>query len=559
MNTSNYMNWNLEELYDSNKKWEEDYLKIQEKCLQIKNDLKILEINKLIELYGSLMKNRDKLYGYIKLKKDKNNMLNFNEEFRKIEGIDNFISKIAVLINERMLSNKEEVNEINKRYLSKVEKSNKVIDGKVLIKLNKNINVAKERFFLLNSSMNFGKIKDTYNNIYDLNLNSYGKYLRNTDRQLRKNAFYLIEKKYNEKKEEFSECLYEYIKTNIELNEILGYRSCLESSLEKEEINKQIYTVCVDYINNNKSIFQEIVNCRKRFLKLDKLYLFDLFAPINKSENKNIPFEEAKRIIINSLKVLGKSYINIVNTIFNKNWIDAFENKNKTMYAFSYNIYGEHPYILINYQYSINDVFTMAHEIGHAVHYYLANNNQNYFNSQVTSLGTEIAAMINECLVYDYLLENNIFDKKDIIVEYLDKFRVILCKQSILNEFENQLYSKVKNEEKLNFKEINSIYREILKEYYYDTIEIEDEVFEWMRVIHFYKNFHIYKYIIAFCVAVKICNNIEQYNDDYIKLLKQGGDKNIISLLKGLDIDLTKEDVYVETFNKLKHLLKQIF
>lgn len=268
--------------------------------------------------------------------------------------------------------------------------------------------------------------------------------------------------------------------------------------------------------------------------------------------------QHGKNIIKEALSVLGEEYITIVEKIFNDKWIDVFERKNKITSAYSYNIYGKHPYILLNFQYNLNDIFILAHEIGHAVHYYFANTNQSYINAKVTSLETEIAAMTNECLVYEYLLQKKKNNKEDVINLYLDKFMTILCKQSIFNKFETTIYNEIEGGNKLDARKLSKMYSNIFRYYYGNDIEIKNEIYEWTKILHFYKNFQVYKYLIAFCIAINISTNIEALKNNYIYMLKLGRTKNIEELLKLLNIDLEKDNLYEETFKKFEELISKL-
>ena len=554
VNENNYK-WNLNELYSTEREWNEEYKTIEDKCIDIYENLDNFEENELIKTCGELLQKRDKLYAFIKLKRYLNSTQEFNNQFIEMDKLNSIISKIMAQVNDRIINKADKIILENTNYIKKFIKNNRIVNYKKAKPIISEMTQAQSHFFDISFRMVF---VNASNNIPQITLNSIGKYLATGNRYLRKSIYNVVEDKYREKAEEFEYTLYKYIKSNIELKKILGYNSCLQASLEQESIDITIYNECINYINTNKNNFHDFFQIKKDLLKVDILNLYDLSAQIGVSKSEKITFEEAKRIIIESLKVLGDEYIRVVEKAFNENWIDASAMNSKRMSAFSYNLYGVHPYVFLNFQDDLNYIFTMAHEIGHAVHYYFANNSQNYFNAQLTSINSEISAMVNECLIYKFLIEMGNENKLKILMANLDKYRIMLCKQAILNEFENNLYTEINNNEDFKLSQINIIYRKVLKEYYGDLVKIDDEVYEWARVIHLYKGFHIYKYIISFCTAVSISNHINEKKNKYIQFLKDGGLKDIKNLLKDMGIDLYKDDIYKETFQEMNKLLKEI-
>lgn len=552
-------NWNLNELYSSKNEWNRDYIFLKARIANLKKNINSKKINELVKEYEKILEIGNKLKGYIKLKYDEDNKRNLDIFFYKIQNIEMETSKLTAIVNDKIIHNKTEIDASYNRYLKELlENQEKTVEFEIFSVINQEMFSSQKKFQKLLGSIQFDKVSDFNNVTHTLTLNSYSRYMRSKDRILRKNVFLSTEKTLKNNSEFFANCLYNYINNNIKLNSILGYEKCINRSLNLEEINPIIYNTCINYINNNRKMFEKYLIIKKRNMGLNKMHLFDLYVPMFHEKKYNITYENAKKIIKEALSVLGKEYITIVEKIFDERWIDVYERKNKTNSAYSYNTYAKHPYILANFQYTLNDVFILVHEIGHAVHYYLANNNQTYINSQVTSLATEIAAMTNECLVYKYLLINKVFNNKEIINLYLDKFMTILCKQSILNKFEVNIYDEIEKGNKLDAIKFSNIYVKTLMYYYGDSIVIDGDIYEWTKILHFYKNFQVYKYLLAFCVAINISNNINIIREDYIYILKLGRKMNIKELLKFVKINLEKDDIYEETFYNFKKLIDAI-
>ena len=552
-------NWNLSELYHSENEWDEKYNYLETRITNLKSNINFMNINELIKKYEKILEIRDKLKGYMKLKYDEDNKRGLDIFFNRIQDIDMEISKLTVIINNKIIHSKNEIDVSYSRYSDELLENQEItINSELFLEINKEIFSSQKNFQKLLSNIQFDKINDFNNVSHILTLDSYSKYMRSKDRILRKNAFLSIEKSLKDNSILLSQYLYNYINNNIKLSKILGYKKCINRSLNLEEIDSIVYNTCINYINNNKEIFERYLFIKQKNVGVDKMHIFDLYAPMFQEKNDIITYENAKKIIKEALSVLGKEYIKIVEKIFDEKWVDVYERKNKTNSAYSYNIYANHPYILVNFQYTLNDVFILAHEIGHAVHYYLANNNQSYINAQVTSLTTEIAAMTNECLVYKYLLNNNEFNNKEIVGLYLDKFMTILCKQSILNKFETTLYDEIEVGNKLDLSKLSKVYVKTIKYYYGDSIVIDGDIYEWAKILHFYKNFQVYKYLIAFCTATNISDNINYISEDYLYMLKLGRKMNIKKLLKLVKINLEKDNLYKETFNSFKELMDEI-
>lgn len=548
--------WDLSCLYFSMNEWNNDYEFLKNQIKYLKININLLKINELIKKYENILEIKDKLKGYVKLKYDEDNNRNLEIYFSKVYDIEMSISKITAIVNNKIICNKLDVDIEYSRYVEELTNNQeKTVKYEIFSEINKKMIFNERNFQVLLNKIRFGKIDNENNIKYTLTLNSYNKYIKSKDRILRKNAFVLMEKVLKENSNLFFDYLYNYINNNIELSMTLGYEKCIDRNLKTEEIDFRDYNLCINYIEKNKKIFEDYIRIKKKIINVDKMQLYDIYAITVQDENNILTYSHAKKIIIAALSVLGKEYVTIVEEIFNDNWIDCFERKNKTNSAFSYNIYGNHPYILANYQCTLNDVFTLAHEIGHAVHYYLANKNQSYINAQVTSLLTEIIAMTNECLVFKYLLKEEEGCKKEIISIYLNKFMTILCKQSILNKFETIIYEKIANEKKINANTLSKIYAKTLKYYYGDSIALEDDIYEWTKIIHFYKNFQIYKYIIAFCASINISDNIDSIRDNYIYILKLGRKKKIKELLKFINVDIERDIIYKNTFNKFRELI----
>ena len=312
----------------------------------------------------------------------------------------------------------------------------------------------------------------------------------------------------------------------------------------------------------------EYVQLRKEILGYESLHMYDLYVPLTPSINKKYTFEQAKEIVKEGLKPLGQDYINLLEEGFNNRWIDVYENKGKRTGAYSWGCYGCHPFVLLNYNETLNDVFTLAHEMGHALHTYYSNSSQFILDSDYRIFVAEVASTCNESLLIQYLLKNT-EDKEEKIylLNYLlDQFKSTMYRQTMFAEFEKITHDLVNQNEVLTSDTLNQIYYDLNKKYYGDAIFIDSQIqYEWSRIPHFYTPFYVYQYATSFAAAIaistKILNQEEGIVENYKTFLKGGCSKDPISLLKQCGIDMSKPDAIeqsLEVFKQYVHQLEEL-
>ncbi|GIQ63044.1 hypothetical protein PACILC2_16120 [Paenibacillus cisolokensis] len=310
-------------------------------------------------------------------------------------------------------------------------------------------------------------------------------------------------------------------------------------SLYGDNIPKDVYTNLIGTVHEHLPLMYRYMKLRKKLLGVDELHMYDLFAPLVEEFKMEIPFEEAKKIVKESLQPLGTNYLNALQEGFDNGWIDVYENEGKRSGAYSWGAYGTHPYVLLNHSDNLNSMFTLTHEMGHALHSYFSDANQDYRNAQYTIFLAEVASTLNEALLMDYML-NKTTDPKEkmyLLTYYADQFRTTVFRQTMFAEFEMIIHEKAEKGESLTPQELCKIYYDLNVLYYGKDMTVDKEIeMEWARIPHFYTSFYVYKYATGFSAATSFAKQILDEGkpavDRYLGFLKSGGSDFSINILK---------------------------
>lgn len=346
------------------------------------------------------------------------------------------------------------------------------------------------------------------------------------------------------------------------------FNSCLQSRLFQDNIDTTVYYQLIKEVNANLPSLHRYLKLKQKMLGLETLKYEDLWASSVKSVNKVYPYDEAKKLVQNSLTVLGSEYADGLKQAFNNGWIDVYPNKDKESGAYSDAIYDIHPYVKMNYDGEYSNVSTLAHELGHAMHSYLTNRNQPYSNSNYTTFLAEIASTFNENLLMDYLLKNETDDnlKLFIIDQFLERARQTIYRQSLFAEFELAMHQKVEEGKTLTADWLNQKYLELTRLYYGhdkgvtlvdDYIEIE-----WSKIPHFFYNFYVFQYSTGIISSMALSQNIITGKtgavDKYLGMLKSGNSDYSIKLLQNAGVDMMTSDPYDAAFKRFDDLVAEM-
>ena len=582
--------WKLEDIYDSNEKWEKDYERVKKLTDEVgrfrgtlgEDGSKLLECLKFCD---ELQMINDKVFVYARMRRDENNANAVYQAFTdramslstEVYAAMSFIVPEIIAIPEDRLQAFLESNtklKVYEQYLKEILRQKKHILSEAeekLLALSAEVgHIPSDIFTMINNAdIKFPFIKDEDGEEVELTKGRYIRFLENRDRRVRKDAFQALYSTFSKQKNTLAATLGGSIKKDKYYSVVRKYGSRLEAALDADNIAVEVYDNLIDTVGKNLHLLHRYLKLRKKALKLDELHLYDVYVPIVDEPEKNIPYEEALGMVEKGLQPLGSEYPGYLRRAFNSGWIDVYENEGKTSGAYSWGTFATHPYVLLNYQGAINDVFTIAHEMGHALHSFYTNNTQPFIYSEYKIFVAEVASTVNESLLIKHLLGNT-RDKKErayLLNHYLEEFRGTLFRQVMFAEFEKTIHAKVKNGEALTAQDLCSIYGGINRKYFGNEVVIDEEIeMEWARIPHFYSSFYVYKYATGFSAAISLARQILSEGnaavERYLSFLKSGGSDYPLELLKRAGVDLSNpkpiEDamvVFEETLNELEELL----
>lgn len=392
----------------------------------------------------------------------------------------------------------------------------------------------------------------------------YSLCLQNKDVNVRREAY---EKFYNGYKSMINTVSAMYIgnvKKNYFFAKSRKFNSCLEKALFGENIPQKVYDNLIEAVKKYTPVMHQYIAYRKKALKLNELHMYDMYVPIvEEVAESTIDYDEAYKTVCEALTPLGKEYVDTLIEAKKSRWIDVEETENKMSGAYSSGTYGTHPYVLLNYKGTTHDIFTIAHEMGHAMHSYYANNAQCYEKADYGIFVAEIASTVNEVLLIKHLLKTaEGKQKKFLLSYYIDMIRTTLFRQTMFAEFEKYAHGTIEKGEPLSYQKMCKYYSSLNKEYYGEAVVTDENIsYEWARIPHFYRAFYVYKYATGITCAINIANKILEDPttvDKYKKFLQCGGSKYPMENLALVDIDLTKKTPFVNAMKEFAQVLREL-
>lgn len=416
-----------------------------------------------------------------------------------------------------------------------------------------------------NADVKFPAIKDENGEEVEVTHGRYGKFMESYDRRVRKDAFQSMYSSYIKYKNTLASVFSANVKQENFYAKARKYNSTLEASLDSSNVPVEVYKNLVDVVNENLPTMHRYVKLRKRLLGVDELHMYDIYAPIVKDVDMKISYEEAKKMVEAGLQPLGEDYLAILRDGFNNGWIDVYENEGKRSGAYSWGPYGTHPYVLLNYQDNLDNVFTLAHEMGHAIHSYHSDKAQPYVYAGYKTFVAEVASTCNEALLMEHLLSVTT-DKKErayLINHFLEQFKGTLYRQTMFAEFEMITHKMVEDGETLTADSLSKAYHELNKKYFGEDMVSDDEIaFEWARIPHFYTPFYVYQYATGYSAAIAISRRILKEGksavEDYIRFLSGGSSNNPIELLKIAGVDMSTKEPVQQALNLFSELIDEM-
>ncbi len=565
-------NWDLTDLFKNKEEFQKAIENMKQDLKEIQKYKGILcdnsdNLYECYNLYEKILMDFDKIYSY--------GMFSYhldmaNQEgiklFKEVESLSSEFSTLTSYITPEIISADENVIRKFLKEDSRLKKYERDINDElekkkhILSKEAENILASYSEVFsapenifdiLTNAEFKFGTLIDENGKEVQLTDATYTKYLKSSDIKVRKQAFDLMYKKYSEYIITITEMYLSNVKQTVVTSKLRKYKSSLERATTNDDSTIKVYEALMQGVNDSLNINHEFVSMKKRLLNIDEVHMYDLYVNPFEETQDEISFEEAKIQVKEALSILGEEYNNLLNEAFENRWIDVYEKPNKRGGAYSSGVYGVHPFVLMSFTGNKRDVSTIAHELGHSIHSYYSNKNQNIIDSNYTIMVAEVASTVNELLLSEYQIKNEKDSKKkaELIYELLEMIRATFYRQSMFAEFEKEIHEKIENNQMLSAEDLNEIYYKLNQKYFCKDIVIDEQIkYEWARIPHFYSDFYVYKYATgiasAICIATKILNNESGYTKKYIDMLSQGCTKKSVDLLKMVDVDLENPNTY---------------
>lgn len=380
----------------------------------------------------------------------------------------------------------------------------------------------------------------------------YGVLLHSPDRNLRRNAFRAYYKAYIDRINTLTATYVGNVDKNVFIAKARKYNGCLEMALANEDVDKKVYENLISCVHAGLPLLHRYYRDRKKLAGLSTQHMYDVYAPIVADAEIKVDYEEAFRMVKEGLRPLGEEYAALLDKAYSSRWIDVEETEGKRNGAYSMSVYGiKHPFVLLNYQKTTSDVFTIAHELGHAMHSYFSDKNQPHEKAEYKIFVAEVASTVNEILLLRHLLRttDDVALKKYLLSYYMDTLKGTLFRQTQFAEFEYIAHEKAENGEPLTKDVMNGVYLALNKKYYGRSVVSDPEIaYEWARIPHFYRSFYVYKYATGIISAISIVDRIEKEGEpavrDYFKFLSSGGSDSPVALLRLAGVDLMKKDAF---------------
>lgn len=415
-----------------------------------------------------------------------------------------------------------------------------------------------------NADIKFPEAVDKDGKPHQLTHGSYIPMMQSEDRELRKSAFTNLYATYKGFENTYTATLAAHLKTLAFGADVHKYENTLEAALDSTEVPSSVYYKLIDAVHENMDKMYRYVALRKKLLGVDELHYYDLYAPMVSDVKDVIPYDEAVKTVLEAVKPLGEEYCGIMKSGFESGWVDVYENENKCSGAYSAGAYV-HPFVLLNHTDDLQSEFTIAHEMGHALHSYYSNKTQPVTYRDYKIFVAEVASTFNESLLMQHLLKTTTDKRKKafLINYFLEQFRTTLYRQTMFAEFELKINEMQARGEAVTSDALCAMYGELNDLYFGDGIVHDPEIdYEWARIPHFYYDYYVYQYATGFSAAIalseRVLNGGEKEREDYLGFLKGGCSKTPIELLKGAGVDMTDEKVVNDALKLFGELLDEM-
>ena len=580
------LTWDLGRVYQSIEDWKKDQQKLEQKLAEFrkaKDQMKAgaEEFLTVIEHYLEIMRIYEKLAVFASMKNDQDTT---NSKYQELQGMaDNLGTQVSeavawfqpalVHLDDRVVQDYFEQNpnlEPYRHFITELrsQRDHLLSDAQEeLLAAAGNIFGAPEKTFemLSDADLKFPVVEGENGQKVELSEGTYSKLLESADQKVRRGAFKALYQTYGAFKNTFATTLTSQVQVQNYQAKVRHYASAKDAALSENHIPDKVYDVLIDEVHRNLPLLHRYVKLRGEVLNLNKVHMYDLYTPIVKESNLSFTYSEAQAKALEALQVYDDDYLQHVQEAFDNRWIDVVENKGKRTGAYSSGGYDTDPYILLNWQDGLEDLYTLVHEMGHSMHSYYTTHTQPYVYGDYPIFIAEIASTTNENLLTDYLLKT----EKDpqvrafVLNHYLDGFKGTIFRQTQFAEFEQWIHEQDASGKSLTADLISKFYGDLNKQYYGPAIDNDDEIaMEWMRIPHFYYDFYVYQYATGFAAATTLSQRIEDddpaHTEAYLNFLKSGSSAYPIETMQKAGVDMTQREYLEKAFKVFEERLNEL-
>ena len=575
------LTWRLEDIYPDNEAWEKELgesVELADAAAAYEGRLaeSAATLYEAVKAYDDCMLRMDRVGGYAHMRHDEDtaNAVYQELELKAGSAYVKIMEKLAFYEPEILEIPDEKLEsfyadeprlkeyEVTLREIRRLKDHTLSKEMEQLLASSRDMAQTAENAFgmLIDADLKFPSVTDSEGNEVQISNGRFVPLQMSPDRELRREVFEKFYQRYSEYQNTWAALYDGQVKQQMFYARARKYNSTFEAAVDANNVDPAVCDRLIDSVHRGIEHMHRYIALRKKMLGVDELHMYDIYMPIVSDFDRKFSYEEAKELSLKALAPLGEEYISVVKEAYENRWIDVIENEGKRGGAYSSGVYGVHPYMLLNYTDTLDDVFTLVHEMGHSVHTWYSEKYQSHLNSQYRIFVAEVASTTNEVLLLEYML-GQAKDKKEkayLINHYLESFKGTLYRQTMFGEFERRTNAMAEGGQPLTAKVLSDTYLQMNKDYYGpDMVSDPLIAYEWCRIPHFYYNFYVYQYATSFAAAVAIAHRILEHGEEaikpYLEFLKSGCTQDPVSLLKLAGVDLSTSqpiDEALEVFGK---------
>lgn len=578
--------WELETMYADDDKWEEDFGRagiLVEELANMEGRLgesagTLLEGLRISE---RLSRTISMLYVYARMRRDEDNRRSvYQELFIRAESLmveagqaGAFMTPEILQIDESRLWSFLEASEelaVYRHFFAEMlrQKAHTLSkEQEQLLAMSTEMAMSVTNIFsmLNNADIKFPVIENGQGEKVEITKGRYAGLMENPQRSVRQDAFEGLYSSYEKVLNTLGASLSGSVRKDIFFSRARKYGSCLEKALDADNIDTAVYDSLIEAVHSRLEPMYRYMSLRRRLLGVDELHMYDLYVPLVPEYKMEVPYARSREMVREALAVLGGEYGSLLDRAFAERWIDVYENEGKTSGAYSWGCYDSNPFMLLNYNDRLNDVFTLAHELGHSMHSHYSDRCQPYVYSQYSIFLAEVASTVNESLLIDHLLKNSTErrQKMYLLNYYLEQFRGTVYRQTMFAEFEKIIHERAEQGEPLVPENLNALYLDLNRLYYGPEVVLDPPIrLEWSRIPHFYSGFYVYKYATGFSAACALKQQIVQNGrpavERYMEFLKAGSSDYPLAILQRAGVDLTSPEPVLQALELFETLLSEL-